>query len=177
MSSGGLTNQLSVQIWNKFLEFESNIGDLSSIVKVERRRSAILENLKEYEGKETAQLIDRYKFLDLFPCTQPELKSVGYHEISSISTGQKVVQQNPEEEESQKVLPRPDFSQMIPFKPKSNAYNGEHPMGGGTFPQPPALAALCAVIPPPVCFRGPFVSVDKLIDVFNQIKIDSKHVC
>ncbi|KAL7036048.1 hypothetical protein ACKWTF_008672 [Chironomus riparius] len=176
LSSGGLTNQLSVQIWNKFLEFESNIGDLSSIVKVERRRSAVLENLKEYEGKETAQLIDRYKFLDLFPCTQPELKSVGYHEISSISTGQKVVQQNPEEEESQKVLPRPDFSQMIPFKPKANAYNGEHPMGGGTFPQPPALAALCAIIPPPVCYRGPFVSVDKLIDVFNQIKIDSTYI-
>lgn len=174
LSSGGLTNQLSVQIWNKFLEFESNIGDLSSIVKVERRRSAVLENLKEYEGKETAQLIDRYKYLDLFPCTQPELKSVGYHEINSISTGQKVVQQNVEEEESQKVLPRPDFAQMIPFKPKANSYNGEHPMGGGIFPQPPALAALCATLPPPVCFRGPFVSVDKLIDVFNQIKIDGE---
>lgn len=176
LSSGGLTNQLSVQIWNKFLEFESNIGDLSSIVKVERRRSAVLDNLKEYEGKETAQLIDRYKYLDLFPCTQPELKSVGYHEINSISTGQKLVQQHTEEEESQKILPRPDFSQMIPFKPKANAYNGEHPMGGGSFPQPPALAGLCATLPPPVCFRGPFVSVDKLIDVFNQIKIDSKPI-
>jgi len=28
-------------IWNRFLEFESNIGDLSSILKVEKRRSAI----------------------------------------------------------------------------------------------------------------------------------------
>lgn len=34
---------LSVNVWNRFLEFESNIGDLSSIVKVERRRSAVLE--------------------------------------------------------------------------------------------------------------------------------------
>ena len=163
-----------MQIWNKFLEFESNIGDLTSIVKVERRRSAVLENLKEYEGKETAQLIDRYKFLDLFPCTQPELKSVGYHEISAITQGAKVVHQNQEEEDTAKVLPRPDFSQMIPFKPKVNAHAGEHPMGGGIFPQPQALAALCAILPPPVCFRGPFVSVDKLVDVFNRIKIDSK---
>ncbi|TMW40213.1 hypothetical protein DOY81_014707 [Sarcophaga bullata] len=70
LSSGGLTPQLSVNVWNRFLEFESNIGDLSSIVKVERRRSAVLENLKEYEGKETAQLVDRYKFLGvLYPCT------------------------------------------------------------------------------------------------------------
>lgn len=45
LSSGGLTPQLSVEVWNKFLEFESNVGDLSSIVKVERRRSAILENV------------------------------------------------------------------------------------------------------------------------------------
>lgn len=45
LSSGGLTPQLSVEVWNRFLEFESNVGDLSSIVKVERRRSAVLENV------------------------------------------------------------------------------------------------------------------------------------
>ena len=45
LSSGGLTPALSVDVWNRFLEFESNIGDLSSIVKVERRRSAVLENV------------------------------------------------------------------------------------------------------------------------------------
>ncbi len=88
--------------------------------------------------------------------------------------GSKIAQQNLDEEDTQKILPRPDFSQMIPFKPKTNAYPGEHPLGGGTFPQPPALAALCAVLPPPVCFRGPFVSIDKLVDVFNRIKIDGE---
>lgn len=46
LSSGGLTSQLSVDVWNRFLEFESNIGDLSSIVKVERRRSAVLETVR-----------------------------------------------------------------------------------------------------------------------------------
>lgn len=45
LSSGGLTPTLSVEVWNRFLEFESNIGDLSSIVKVERRRSAVLEKV------------------------------------------------------------------------------------------------------------------------------------
>lgn len=38
--------------------------------------------LKEYEGKETAQLVDRYKFLDLYPCTSVELRSIGYTEVS-----------------------------------------------------------------------------------------------
>lgn len=41
----------------------------------------ILWQLKEYEGKETAQLVDRYKFLDLYPCTSTELKSIGYAEV------------------------------------------------------------------------------------------------
>lgn len=71
-------------------------------------------------------------------------------------------------------LPKPDFSQMIPFKPKSNAYPGEHPITGGTFPQPPALAALCAQLPPPVCFQGPFVAVDQLIDTFNRIVLSER---
>lgn len=169
LSSGGLTPQLSVEVWNRFLEFESNIGDLSSIVKVERRRSAVLQNLKEYEGKETAQLVDRYKFLDLYPCTMIELKSIGYSDMTGI-IGSKTASQEADNEPVSN-LPRPDFSQMIPYKPKANAYSGEHPLEGGTFPKPPALACLCAQLPPPSCFRGPFVSIDALIDIFNRIKL------
>ena len=82
----------------------------------------------------------------------------------------------PEVQETPNQIPRPDFSQMIPYKPKANAYIGEHPLPGGTFPQPPALASLCAQLPPPVSFRGPFVSIDMLIDVFNRIKLpDGKY--
>lgn len=80
LSSGSLKPESSVDIWNRFLEFESNIGDLVSIVKVEKRRQAVLEKIKEFEGKETAQLVDRYKFLDLYPCSIAELKSIGYTE-------------------------------------------------------------------------------------------------
>jgi cleavage stimulation factor subunit 3 len=180
LSSGGLTPNLSVEVWNRFLEFESNIGDLSSIVKVERRRSAVLEKLKEYEGKETAQLVDRYKFLDLYPCTSAELKSIGYSDNGIIPVGGLKGYTAPvavESQETKKLLPVPDFAQMIPFKPKANTYPGEHPIDGGTFPQPPALAALCAILPPPVSFRGPFVSIDHLFDVFNRIRLpDGKHL-
>jgi len=45
LSSGSLEPEKSVEIWNRFLEFESNIGDLASIVKVERRRAAVLESV------------------------------------------------------------------------------------------------------------------------------------
>lgn len=59
LSSGGLTPTLSVEVWNRFLEFESNIGDLSSIVKVERRRSAVLENVSIC----CAELADEFIFI------------------------------------------------------------------------------------------------------------------
>lgn len=73
--------------------------------------------------------------------------------------------------EDDTALPRPDTSQMIPYKPKTNPLPGEHPVPGGTFPQPPAAAHLCTLLPPPSCFRGPFVHVDQLIDVFNRIHL------
>lgn len=43
---------------------------------MERRRFAAFKD--EYEGKETALLVDRYKFMDLYPCSASELKALGY---------------------------------------------------------------------------------------------------
>jgi len=40
---------------------------------------------------------------------------------------------------------------------------------GGTFPIPPAVAHLNNLLPPPVYFHGPFVGVDKLMDVFQRL--------
>ncbi|XP_066901018.1 protein suppressor of forked isoform X3 [Halyomorpha halys] len=181
LTSGSLEPEKSVEIWNRFLEFECNIGDLASIVKVEKRRSAVLGKIAEFEGKETAQLVDRYRFLDLYPCTIPELKSIGYNEVTTRTTNLKssIHSSVPgfladgllDDEGTQRLIPRPDVSQMIPFKPKLNAYPGEHPVPGGAFPMPPAVGHLCSLLPPPQCFHGPFVAVDRLIDIFSKIQL------
>ena len=34
--------------------------------------------VQEFEDKDTALLIDRYKYLDLYPCSHMELKVLGY---------------------------------------------------------------------------------------------------
>jgi len=49
--------------------------------------------------------------------------------------------------------PRPDVSQMIPFKPKIITTSSYHPVPGGVFPPPPAVAHLLSIIPPPWCFN------------------------
>ena len=36
----------------------------------------LCSQVREYEGKDTALLVDRYRFLDLFPCSKQELRSV-----------------------------------------------------------------------------------------------------
>lgn len=73
--------------------------------------------------------------------------------------------------ETEQPLPVPDYAQMIPYKPKTNPLPGEHPVPGGSFPMPPAAAHLCTLLPPPTCFRGPFVHLDTLMDIFGRIHL------
>ncbi|XP_065209066.1 protein suppressor of forked isoform X2 [Planococcus citri] len=181
LSSGGLEPAQSVEIWNRFLEFESNIGDLPSILKVEKRRSSVLEKIAEFEGKETAQIVDRYRFLDLYPCTHTELKSIGYNVVSKTvakSIHSTSSAPNPDvvddTDQQQTHLPKPDINQMIPYKPKINAFPGEHPIPGGSFPPPPTASHLMTILPPPDCFNGPFVGVDSLINLFNKMNLPDR---
>ena len=59
---------------------------------------------------------------------------------------------------------KPDFSQMVPFKPKIQWTPGEHIAPGGCFPTPPLASQLCSMLPPPGCFHGPFVIIDQLME-------------
>ncbi|XP_022256823.1 cleavage stimulation factor subunit 3-like [Limulus polyphemus] len=180
LTSGSLTSEKSVEIWNRFLEFESNIGDLASILKVEKRRASVIEKLKEFEEKETALLVDRYKFLDLLPCTYSELKAIGYRELAkqhavNLPTSNSSVRENLQEEEEEADAkpnyPRPDTNQMIPFKPRQIIPTGAHPVPGGIFPPPPAASVLMTYLPPPSCFHGPFVAVEELMTLFKNCSI------
>lgn len=119
------------EIWNKFLEFESHIGDLSSVIKVEKRRAQAIERISK-STSETAWLVDRYKFNDLLPCGSTELRCIGYsvksqqqqgsssyslsisNSINNINNGSSLTNSG------LSTFPKPDFTQMLPFKPKLN---------------------------------------------------------
>lgn len=181
LTSGSLPPEKSVEIWNRFLEFESNIGDLSSILKVEKRRAAAIEKLKEFEGKETALLVDRYRFMDLYPCSPQELKSLGYRDVtrlpvvvSSAPASKREVREESVADQQSLVYPRPDTGQMIPFKPKQICPTGAHIVPGGVFPPPPAASELMMRLPPPHCFMGPFAAVDELMEVFRTMNLPEK---
>lgn len=40
-----------------------------------------------------------------------------------------------------------------------------HPIRGGLFPPPPAIASLLAQLPPPHSFKGPFVAIEDLFGI------------
>lgn len=46
-----------------------------------------------------------------------------------------------------------------------------YPVIGGAFPPPPAVANLLSMLPPPHCFRGPFVKLDALVDLFMRLNL------
>ncbi|KAH9280651.1 Cleavage stimulation factor subunit 3 [Echinococcus granulosus] len=201
-------------IWARFLQFELQVGDLASVQKIEKRRLKAIENVKEFQGRETALLIDRYRFLDLFPCSESELRSLGYRELAKLNvTGaggaflHSVGSGAPGEDAQggiggsgsnqsalpladagdgssilssggtkQPTFPQPDFAQMLPFKPKAYPRTGSHPVAGGEFPPPPAASALIHMLPPPECFHGPFVQVDKFLEHFLNLDIPEDYI-
>ncbi|KAK2187952.1 hypothetical protein NP493_149g04059 [Ridgeia piscesae] len=163
------------EIWNKFLEFESTVGDLASTMKVEKRRAQVLA--KEFEGKETALLIDRYRYFDLKPCSTTELKALGYKDISSKHSVDLTESESGEtlpkdsSKPKQPKYPMPDISQMLPFKPRIVVPTGAHPVPGGVFPPPPAASELMTKLPPPDSFQGPFVTIDKFVEHMKNITL------
>nr|XP_020012933.1 cleavage stimulation factor subunit 3 isoform X2 [Castor canadensis] len=178
LTSGSLPPEKSGEIWARFLAFESNIGDLASILKVEKRRFTAFK--EEYEGKETALLVDRYKFMDLYPCSASELKALGYKDVSRAKlaaiipdpvVAPSIVPVLKDEVDRKPEYPKPDTQQMIPFQPRHLAPPGLHPVPGGVFPVPPAAVVLMKLLPPPICFQGPFVQVDELMEIFRRCKI------
>uniref|UniRef100_A0A1I8F444 Suf domain-containing protein n=1 Tax=Macrostomum lignano TaxID=282301 RepID=A0A1I8F444_9PLAT len=169
---GSVPTEKSRVIWAKFLEFETSVGDLASVLKVERRR------LQAFQGVE----VFPYKFMELFPCSEQELRSLGYTDLAKLSpgrpiqhrpsaawprplastapsgcssratpSGRAVVQPRP-------PTPSPTSARMLPFRPRAHPRTDSHPVPGGEFPLPPAASHLVRILPPPTASRGPFVN-------------------
>uniref|UniRef100_A0A914E9A4 Suppressor of forked domain-containing protein n=1 Tax=Acrobeloides nanus TaxID=290746 RepID=A0A914E9A4_9BILA len=197
LGSSQLPPEKSIDLWDRYLEFESQVGDLTSILKVDQRRR---EALKPYYGdKQALLLIDRYKFGNLVPCTQEQLKFMGYNKsirpiagsaapsgptpsipqgrTPMIANGPSAVMggQNGLSLEMS-GYPRPDTNQMLPFKPKLRPAFSYHPVPGGLFPPPSQVSQLMKLIPPPWSFQGPFVDVDLLLDSFAKFNRDPPKV-
>uniref|UniRef100_A0A1I7TA54 Suf domain-containing protein n=1 Tax=Caenorhabditis tropicalis TaxID=1561998 RepID=A0A1I7TA54_9PELO len=192
LTSAKLPSDKSIRIWDRFLDFESDVGDLASILKVEKRRKAAYEDAqKELQMNHSMLVIDRYKFMDLMPCSGEQLRLIGYNALKGTenntgapTTNTKVLPARGPQAASAIMggagghadvarygFPRPDIAQMIPFKPRVNCTASFHPVPGGVYPPPPAAAHLISLLPPPSCFIGPFVNTEMLCNVLSQMQL------
>jgi len=155
-ADNSISKQSQLPIWHEFLKFESQVGDIQSIKKVEKRRLNIYSNLNELENQETRLLIDRYKFLNLLPCSTDELKLLGYKDnlpinsssVANTSTINGTVLFEQAARDRRAFLPRPDIKHLMPFRPTRNPLPGSHPTPGGVFPLPDTALYLVKVLPP-----------------------------
>lgn len=159
-NESALTKSSQGPIWNEFLKFESQVGDLLSIKKVENRRAKILADLNELDGQETNLLIDRYRFLNLYPCSSDELKLIGFRENNAELVPNVLEKISKDHRTS---FPRPDVKHMMPYRPDRNPLPGSHPTPGGVFPLPDTALYLVRVLPPArnfeVCFLFKYFSL------------------
>ncbi|KAL6502516.1 hypothetical protein OROHE_024521 [Orobanche hederae] len=84
----------SVEVWNRFAQFEQTYGDLASMLKVEQRRKEALcrtaENGESALENSLQDVISRYSFMDLWPCSSEDLDHLARQEWLSRNVNKKM---------------------------------------------------------------------------------------
>ncbi|XP_020867680.1 cleavage stimulation factor subunit 77 isoform X2 [Arabidopsis lyrata subsp. lyrata] len=140
----------SAEVWNRFIQFEQTYGDLASILKVEQRMKEALSGKGE-EGSSPLEsslqdVVSRYSYMDLWPCTSNDLDHLARQELLVKNLNKKVGKTNLPHgpaaigsvASSSKVV-YPDTSQMVVQDPtkKSEFASSANPVAASasnTFP-------------------------------------------
>lgn len=84
----------SVEVWKRFTQFEQTYGDLASMLKVEQRRKEALcrvtENGESNLENSLQDVISRYSFMDLWPCSTKDLDHFARQEWLSKNVNKKM---------------------------------------------------------------------------------------
>ncbi|KAJ6808847.1 cleavage stimulation factor subunit 77 [Iris pallida] len=88
----------SVEVWKRFAQFEQTYGDLASMLKVEQRRKEALSKTTE-EGSTALEstlhdVLSRYSFMDLWPCSSKDLDHLARQEWLAKNNKKKVDKSN-----------------------------------------------------------------------------------
>ncbi|KAI4341639.1 hypothetical protein MLD38_026337 [Melastoma candidum] len=74
----------SAEVWKRFVQFEQTYGDLASMLKIEQRRKEALAGATEDGGValegSLQDLVSRYSFMDLWPCSSGDLDHLSRQE-------------------------------------------------------------------------------------------------
>ncbi|KAL5563013.1 hypothetical protein UlMin_032760 [Ulmus minor] len=84
----------SVEVWKRFIHFEQTYGDLASMLKVEQRRKEALSRADEDDAStlegSLQDVVSRYSFMDLWPCSTRDLDHLARQEWLAKNSNKKV---------------------------------------------------------------------------------------
>jgi len=134
-----LPPEKSIEVWKRFVQFEQTYGDLSSMLKVEQRRKEALSRTSEdvLSASENTlhDVVSRYSFMDLWPCSSKELdylvrqewlakNTVKVDRSATLNTGSMIDKGTVGISARARSLPqsgkvvRPETSQMVIYDPR-----------------------------------------------------------
>ncbi|XP_061357898.1 cleavage stimulation factor subunit 77 [Gastrolobium bilobum] len=172
----------SVEVWKKFTQFEQTYGDLASMLKVEQRRKEALSGAGE-DGiaaleSSLQDVVSRYSFMDLWPCSSNDLDHLARQEWLAKNINKKVEKSallnrttllDKESMASISTMSTkvvyPDTSKMVIYDPKQNPGAGTNAFDEILKATPPALVAFLANLP---AVEGPTPNVDIVLSICLQ---------
>lgn len=138
----------STEVWNRFIKFEQTYGDLTSMLKVEQRRKEALSRTGE-EGSTALEgslldVVSRYSFMDLWPCSSRDLDHIARQEwlaknmngkseraftaqpsgMSGLDKNSFGQGENIKSLASSAKIVRPDLSRMVIYDPRQKPGSG-----------------------------------------------------
>lgn len=182
----------SGEVWKQFVKFEQTYGDLASILKVELRRKEALFGTGEEDSSALESslndVVSRYNFMDLWPCSSKELDHLARQEWLARSIDKKanksallhgtnaldkvsMGQVNKVYSQSSKVV-YPDTSRMVVYDPRQIHGEISNSIGSANYKAvddletlPPALVTFRTNLP---LVEGPFADVDAVLSILMQ---------
>ncbi|KAI5434600.1 Cleavage stimulation factor subunit 77, variant 3 [Lathyrus oleraceus] len=168
-----LPSEKSVEVWKRFIQFEQTYGNPASMLKVEqRRKKAFGEDATAASEGSLQDVVSRYSFMDLWPCSSNDLDHLSRREWLAKNLNKKV---------DMPIIPNgttltdkgsvanisnmsskivyPDTSKMLVYDPKQNAFDEILKA------TPPALVAFLASLP---TVYGPTPNVDIVLSICLQ---------
>lgn len=197
-----------------YITFENSYGDLTSIGKMEKRIIGIYPEI-DTSSSGIISLVNRYKYLDIYPCSIADVDSFNQGNVdlpnamkvqgasasvsdsnSSNTTNEDSLLPGRSNEKNKFLYARPDFSQLMSFKPDLSApshpsiptslsmASGMSPLvvhipqstSGGTssttisitIAVPDLIAQFVNALPNAATWQGPIADVDQLLALMND---------
>ncbi|CAO2175091.1 unnamed protein product [Urochloa humidicola] len=190
-----LPPEKSTEVWKRFVQFEQSYGDLSSMLKVEQRRKEALSGTSEdaLSASENTlhDVVSRYNYMDLWPCSSKELDYLVRQEWLAKNTGKKVdrstminrssmldkgtpgISANARFPPQTSKVVRPETSQMVIYDPRQTKGTEFSATTSGYTKEvedtlkmlPPATASFIKNLP---AIEGPSPDIDVVLSVLLQ---------